>query len=251
MVSEAYLDLWIMLALMTKLDRKAVYAITAIATLIGMTTIAPAFATHYASNGFPPYTYIERVPNTPTVCVFSSSTACANVWSNGDAETFARAPSLFQSFTAIARLNQNQANNQIGSPPQITTTETPTIGIAFEVYVTARGQLSGAGFPNVAIFKYGGQTWKLVSGTYQKDQVFSKDSTGNGVKNFADKARMVFSVGPGTYRLGGQVFSIVTNNGGGTPISDFYFSDAGGDYKSTVTRLAICHPATSTTACPT
>lgn len=235
---------------MTKINnKKALYAIAAIATLIGITAIAPAFATHYASNRYPSYSPIERIPDTATDCSSDGKT-CARVFTSGVGETYATAPGAFESKTATARLNQNQALNSVGSPPQVTTTETPTIGIAFEVYVTYRGKIEGSS-GNAVMFKLGGQTWKLVSGSYQKDQVFSKDITGDGVKSGSDKARGLFSVGPGTYRLGGQVFSIAQHYFGGTPKADFFYSDAGGDYKATVDRLAICHPASSTAACPT
>lgn len=124
--------------------------------------------------------------------------------------------------------------------------------LAFDAFVTARGSISGAGvFGNVLKFTYGGWTWKLVSGSYQKGKVFSKEKTTNGVHSFSDKARGWYRRAAGTYRLGGENVSIAQNYcSGTTATTDFYYSDFGGQYYASTTQLKICHADTSTTVCP-
>lgn len=267
-VSAAYLVLEIMLALMRKITEltskkwqmkklaenktrmKLLYALATIAMTMFAMSVVPAFATHVSSKSSPPWNTLENVP----VGCSADGKQCAHVHSDGTGHTYAKAngPGA-ETKQAITRHNQNHAQNQVGVLPQVSVSSLTSL--SFDVVVTASGKLSNVGQPNNAYFRYGGDTWKLVSGTWQKQNWFhniklcsSSQGCYSQDVSVAETVRYTTTVS-GDWRLGSKLDSLATRDSTGEAISNFgdwnFFT-----YYGKVSQLLICHAASSTTPCP-
>lgn len=223
------------------------HTLVIISGLMLIPSLTPAFATHISSKGIPSWGYTQALPQSGCS---ADGKRCAQANVNGFSYDYAKATSAFETVSNVyTRENSNLASNQVGSPPQViigSATE-----LAFDVVNVAHGthtQPSGS----IARFFYGGETWKLVSGSYQKDVKFNSWVDGNGNKDVVSTLRYKPTnplTPAGTWREGAVYQAWAQNPTSAattivnwyTPTSSYYIYTGG---------LNICHITDFVTPCP-